>query len=332
MYLTNTREGAVKYSELRTTDPAARRVYSVQIDLSKLRVLDLTKDPRWLKDLKVIEPHLKGANENYGRAFQNFLRVNKIDLNQYDVVIGADYQRGGTQMCVLDKNGAPTPLNAKLRKSFQPVPTVHGAGASNAPRRIAIPHAVKSGLKMAGAAAGLTLLRMWLMQRLEKKIIEQGLQRLEPIITAAVQKRIAPIAAIQVKGRKAYANITIVIISGSNMVGPTAPGVGLELVEISEENINLNNRKTRTQTGPGSATHTQPFTYSFEVAVSAEVVELARAFTLELEWIKTEMMKRPSVSLMDAEFEIRSHMIRVFGESVIYEELFPYWMPKWKKK
>src|SRR4051794_1172984 len=101
MYLADSKESAVEYTVQRTSDASARRLYSVNIDTASLRVLDLTTDPRWLKDMLMLEPHIKSANSNYGRAFQNFIKANNINLNEYDAVIGKDYLKGGKQICIL---------------------------------------------------------------------------------------------------------------------------------------------------------------------------------------------------------------------------------------
>jgi hypothetical protein len=125
MYLTDSQRLAKAYAELRTTDPTKQRVYSVSIDRSSLRVLDLTKDLRWQQHVKPVEPILKtgNANEMYGRTFENFVRnpAYKIDLNNYNAVIGHDYVRGGKQICILYKNGKPTRLHVSVRRTFQPL-------------------------------------------------------------------------------------------------------------------------------------------------------------------------------------------------------------------
>ena len=73
MYFADTKDSALEYTVQRTADPNARRLYSVRIDTSQMRVLDLTADPRWRKDLPMVEPAIRAANANYGRVFQGFL-------------------------------------------------------------------------------------------------------------------------------------------------------------------------------------------------------------------------------------------------------------------
>lgn len=129
LYFTSDREVARQYASLRAADAgdlASSRVYEVQIDLSKLRVLDLTRDPRWIRYLN--EPmtlagdttrDLIAANENYGRFFGSFLKQHRILLQTYDAVIGEEFVRGGNQLCLLLKDGKRTALHNKVWSSFR---------------------------------------------------------------------------------------------------------------------------------------------------------------------------------------------------------------------
>jgi hypothetical protein len=59
------------------------------------------------------------AEEHYHDFFKAFVKANKIDLNQYDAVIGPLFQHGGNQMCVLnktiDRNALQARMDAALR-------------------------------------------------------------------------------------------------------------------------------------------------------------------------------------------------------------------------
>jgi hypothetical protein len=127
VYFTSDREVAKTYADTRAKDHrAASRAYAATIDLGKMRVLDLTKDARWNAYLKsqpvpplTVEQLIRQANENYGRFFEAFRNQHKINLNQYDAVIGPEFVRGGKQLCILLKNGKTTPLHAEIRAGFQ---------------------------------------------------------------------------------------------------------------------------------------------------------------------------------------------------------------------
>src|SRR5262245_52919435 len=71
MYLTNSQDVAKRYASDRSPDPAGQRVYSVNVPVENLKILDLTKDPRWKQHLGPMAPGMpsnesiiKDANEN----------------------------------------------------------------------------------------------------------------------------------------------------------------------------------------------------------------------------------------------------------------------------
>lgn len=109
-------------------DPGLQRVYSVNIDEGELgRTLDLRSDRRWTDYLNAQQlPGLttlaliRMANENYGRFFENFISANGIDLLQFNAVIGGEYVRGGSQLCILNNNGRGRQLQEMVRTRFQP--------------------------------------------------------------------------------------------------------------------------------------------------------------------------------------------------------------------
>ncbi len=126
-YLTDRYDVAKLYATTRTTDANKQVVLTTNIDPSSLgRVLDLRTDPRWAQFFN--GPGGKQAldiiktgrmNEMYGETFESFLKANKIDRNQYDIIIGPEYVRGGNQLCIVHKNGQPTPLVGQIRASFK---------------------------------------------------------------------------------------------------------------------------------------------------------------------------------------------------------------------
>jgi hypothetical protein len=106
--LTNDAAVAEQYSSLRAgTEPAAGRVLSASLERPQLgRILDLTRDPRWAEYMRTrvgsltYEQLIRMANENYWRFFQEFLRSNSLALESFDAIIGPEYVRGGTQLCI----------------------------------------------------------------------------------------------------------------------------------------------------------------------------------------------------------------------------------------
>jgi hypothetical protein len=181
VYYTSDREVAKTYADTRAADLGGRqfaRAYQVSIDVSRLRVLDLTKDLRWNTYLQsrpagslTVEQMIRLANENYGRFFESFLAQNKIDLRSYDAVIGPEFVRGNNQLCVLLKNGKQTDLHRTIRAGstlyysggrevevppMGPTP-VGFAPATQEILRMNSPVRRAAGVQAAAAAAGVAL-------------------------------------------------------------------------------------------------------------------------------------------------------------------------------
>ncbi len=150
LYFTNSKEVAELYAKTRVHHGGGEpRVFSVQIDRSQLgRVLDLETDPRWREFLR--KPQIPGqpgttpetlirmANENYGRFFEQFLKQHGIRIDQYDAVIGPEFVRGGSQLCLLHRNGKPSQFANSIRAKMAlvnppPPPPNITAGRSMAP-------------------------------------------------------------------------------------------------------------------------------------------------------------------------------------------------------
>ncbi len=140
MYLTDTFSVARTYAQTRTADPNKQLVLAAELDPGSMgRVLDLRTDPRWAQHFegpggaRLLELIKTGRlNEIYGKTFNSFLEANKIDRNQYDVIIGPEYVREGMQMCITHKNGQPSALAGQVRASFKVV-TIAPPGAPKKP-------------------------------------------------------------------------------------------------------------------------------------------------------------------------------------------------------
>src|SRR5262249_21541136 len=112
MYLTDREDIAQVYASRRSPGVEYQRVWKVTLDQQTLgRVLDLTLDSRWTKFMNdTRDPHLLGKSrleyvkikqELYGQFFEEFLHTNKINIRNYDAVIGPEYNLGGKQLCIL---------------------------------------------------------------------------------------------------------------------------------------------------------------------------------------------------------------------------------------
>ena len=136
MYLTDTLSVAEVYAKRRATEPGNQRVYGLTVERQKFgRVLDLTADSRWsafMMDNKSDKrlmgksrlDYLRIKQELYGQFFTEFRKKYKISLDDYDAVIGPEYNLGGKQLCILHKNGTPSALTVKIRARFRPAALV----------------------------------------------------------------------------------------------------------------------------------------------------------------------------------------------------------------
>lgn len=144
LYLTDRSDVAQLYAETRAAGRAtAGRVMSATFERRILgRVLDLTQDVRWQRFLQTRTPSgqtfaqlIRAANENYGRLFDNFVQANNINLAEYDAILGPEFVRGGTQLCIR------TPAIAdRVRAVLRQVPSnAPSASEEQAPPERALP-------------------------------------------------------------------------------------------------------------------------------------------------------------------------------------------------
>jgi hypothetical protein len=339
MYLTDRRASAVEYADLRATDPAARRVYSVEIDRSALRVLDLTTDARWQKDLRIVEPSIRAANVNYGRVFANFVKANAINLAEYDAVIGIDYIRGGRQMCVLYKNGQPSPLQTAIRSNFRPE-TIAGElpldSGSITRRMPGGSGGFGEGMMIVGLGLidlALQLLAPIIQKWADEQWLKKQMEDLQPKINEEIRKHSAAIADLQSKGQKAFAHITIEIHGSETRteVGAThnVPVMKLLGVFISANDVNLDQGITKTEDyGTIKWTYYQ-YTYSVQVTVTPNELALFKSLMLEYQFFDQQAHLNPSNGTMSASREkIRQVIISSFGREAAIDVLDAWIWPK----
>ena len=140
LYLTNEEAVARRYAALRAGEKTTPQLFKIDLERGALgRVLDLTKDARWTEFMR--RPAFPGgptqrsliemANENYWSFFRAFLAENKLTLADFDAVIGPEFVRGATQICIRNPE-----LQAQFRANMVPVPLAGEATA--APARPAV--------------------------------------------------------------------------------------------------------------------------------------------------------------------------------------------------
>jgi hypothetical protein len=191
---------------------------------------------------------------------------------------------------------------------------------------------------MGGAAAmfALELFAQWLRGKVEKDWIEARMKELEPKISAEVRNRTAAIAALQSKGKKAFANVTIrssrrQTVAGSYGVIDSYPVLSVFHVNIGPDDVNLEGATTHNRSFGDTETVTL-FTYSFEVALSTEEVDLFRALMLEHQYYENQMMNKPDAQAMEEQMKVRQRIVNAFGPAAERDVLDAWMWPTFKYK
>jgi hypothetical protein len=96
---------AEEYAEIRALDSnSAGEVLSGTLDPEQLgRVLDLTKDPRFMEHFESARRSMAVVGERYRNIVDHVLARTGRRLEDFDVIIGPEGLRGGRQLCVRDK-------------------------------------------------------------------------------------------------------------------------------------------------------------------------------------------------------------------------------------
>lgn len=257
MYLTDRKSVAEVYGPKRTVDPSKWRVYRTELNLSSMRILDLRTDTRWKQSTSIngvsfVEEAVRsGGNLQYARIFNNFLKQHKINLAQYDAVIGPEYLNGGNQICILNKNDKPSALALKIRATFklESGQVIRPASPKVALGTIRFRGRFGQGLRIAGGTLVLfgvglliQILGNIILQKIERKILEKKLRDLQPRIETDVRARKQEALSLLANGKKAFANVQVKIFTVTSIdpEGPVTSMPGLEYhgVTISDKEIN----------------------------------------------------------------------------------------------
>lgn len=301
MYFADTQKVAEQYASLRSPDPAGQRVYSVAIPLAGLKVLDLTTDPRWKLHMAPMAPGMpsneqiiKDANANYGKFFASFCKKYKINLNDYDAVIGPEHLRGGKQMVILFKNGNPSVLQSTVRQNFRVVLRAGATPTRTPPGALTFKGKIGPGMRAGGrmaVATGASLLIGWLDNKLRQNFAEGELKKLEPRIAQSIQSQTREVARIQMSGGKPFANVTLTTTTMYNRLGMFTPAQEesasypmIELKSVAISTTDLKSSKTVRTEAIIAPMEADTLVYSIPLELSKEEIELYRSFVLELQW------------------------------------------------
>lgn len=325
MYLTDKLEVAKQYARDRSPNPDNQRVFKVSVNQGDMKVLDLTTDPRWKKHMTFPTPPTDSsgkwstpeaelrqfpASKNYKQHFENFLTVNKINLNDYDAVIGEEYKNGGKQLCVLFKNKQPSPIQGKLRLRFI---SIGFAPTSTSPKgSLQFGGKIGPGLKIVGGtlvSVGVGLLIGWLLQKLEKADIEMQMKEHSPKIDADVQSQKRKSLQFLIDGKQAFATVLFSLTSytqpdsmmggGAGGILDTIPNLRYESLEITDSEVKTPD-KTDFTDFPGGVSMKKIFhTVSIAISYSQQEVELYRSYLKEINWFDEQLKFSPSAQDTD---------------------------------
>jgi hypothetical protein len=316
LYLTDTEDVAWMYAKLRAPGYKEYRVYQVDLERSSLgRVLDLTADFRWERFMN--EPmfakvkNLPGTrmglyrrqNNLYGEFFEEFLRLNKIDINSYDAVIGPEYQRGGKQLCILHKRGLASRLSMRIRDLL--IPEEWAARLSAVASRwekLSFPRAVGGIIVNIAIALVLGYIVSKVMDYIEDKLIKQQMQMLEPEIQNFRAARQIVVLDNLVAGEHAYVTATFEISRpqmtvdnmgiGNPELHSSLPLVKLDSLWISSKDLTDAKPRRDWETIAGISYDIVEFNSSAEATAPAEEVLNYRDVQDQLAWYETALKNR----------------------------------------
>jgi hypothetical protein len=320
MYLTDTESVALQYAKTRAKGEAPWQVVEVRVERQSLgRVLDLTMDPRWLKfmtepmfpgmnhpDLKKSRlDHLRIKYELYDQFFKEFQKANKIDIKEFDAVIGPEYVRGGKQLCILHKNGLPTKLNIRIRSLFRSrMANFAFKPPSNWPR--AIGRALISigiGLVIAYVVSKIT-------QRINDSVIRQKMEEFLPEFEKFAAAMRVNIVDRLAHGEGAYVSAYIELdfdmIPNQDWLNPdylTGPplvhiaGLTVTATDVSNTPVKHTKDKPGLLSG-GTWQDLHYFWISCKPPVEKEEVERYRAILERIKWCE-DTLKSPNIAESD---------------------------------
>jgi hypothetical protein len=326
LYFADTLDGAAPFAR-RAPDPADQRLYQVRLDFDAIKVLNLSADPRWTSYMKQPLSPAGGMSrsdflrqmpsaEHYNAFFTDFVTANKIDLNQYDAVVGPLIQHGGNQMCVLQKNGQPSALAMRLRGEMIPVsPAVTPATPKGLLR---FNGKLGPGIKtVAGSllAIAVTLFLSWLLGKFMESAIRSEISRqlanLEPEVLAKINQNKSQVLFILAEGGKAFAELRFAVETTttpdfnpytaplSGISGQTGfPTVSLNDFRITDHELpkgGVADGSEMKMAGTYARVTSEYFKTTVELTASDEEVRLFRAYLDEINWYNDQLSQAPSV-------------------------------------
>lgn len=323
LYLTDREDVALQYAKTRAPGDQSWFVQEVTVErLSLGNVLDLTTDPRWQKFMT--QPMYPGTNnpqlsksrleflqikhELYGQFFEEFQQANKIDIKTYDAVIGPEYVRGGRQLCILNKNGFPARLNARIRALFRPRLAAGSFTAKPPPTNW--PRAIGGALISLGISLLIAYVAQKIMQRINDDIIRQRMEAFRPELEKFAAAMRVDILDRLAHGEGAYVSAYVEVdfdmMPNQDWQNPgyiqSLPLV--HLAELTVSPVDLSNTPVKhTKDNPGILSGgTWQDLYYFWISgkppIEKEEVERYKAFLQQLKWCE-DTLKSPNIENSD---------------------------------
>ena len=337
MYLADTEDVAWQYARIRSGGQHQNyEVWQVTVDRMSLgRVLDLTTDSRWHKFMT--EPMLPGSknpnlskpriyymrrqDELYGQFFEEFLRKHKIEIKDYDAVIGHEYVRGGKQLCILHKNGVPTSLQSRIRALLRPerwaarlakVVGQRSQSVASAPvlKTVSYPRIIGGVIVVIGIQLLISYLAAKAMQAINDSIIKKRMMEIEPEVQRYAAARKIMMLDSLIAGKRAFVTATVRIeylnvpntASTQSVEYFQSPArVNLDSLGITERDWSAAPKHLPPEASIfGGGTWTDPYelTFSVEAEMSAEEVAWYQDIRSQTKWAE-ETIKDDS--LVDAD-------------------------------
>jgi hypothetical protein len=298
-------------------------VLEATIDRQSLgKVLDLTTDPRWQRFMtQPMYPGTNSANLNksrlehvrmkyelYGQFFKEFQQAHNIDIKDFDAVVGPEYVRGGKQLCILNKNGFPTRVSARIRALFRP--RVAQGGFTVKPLSSNWPRAIGGALVSVGISILIAYVTQKIMNRINDSIIRQAMESFRPELEKFAAEMRLNVVDRLANGEgafvSAYVEVSFGMMPNQDWQNPGYI-VGLPLVHIAQATVSpkdLSNIPVKhTKDSPsilagGVWQDLYYFWISGKPPIEKEEVELYKAFLEQLKWCE-DTLKNPDIAASD---------------------------------
>jgi len=323
LYLSDKEDVALQYAKLRAPGDSSWQVMQATIDRGSLgRVLDLTTDPRWQKFMtQPMYPGMNNANLNksrleyvrmknelYGQFFKEFQQAHNIDVKDFDAVVGPEYVRGGKQLCILNKNGFPTRLSARIRALFRP--RVAQGGFTVKPLSSNWPRAIGGALVSVGISILIAYVTQKIMNRINDSIIRQAMESFRPELEKFAAEMRLNVVDRLANGEgafvSAYIEVAFPMMPNPDYLDPSFI-VGLPLVHIAELTVtpkdlsNIPVKHTKDSPGILSGGIWQDLYYfwiSGKPPIEKEEIERYKAFLQQLKWCE-DTLNNPNIADSD---------------------------------